>query len=296
MIRKGFLSAVLLMPMLLSGSFRADGMDLVGQDLMYAESGTSNWYAGFEGAILKPHRGKIMAGDPGSGFPLAAITPGHRHEFAPRVWLGWDNAEGIGFQVRYWQIDASAAHVLDFPLEHPLQELDGAEVHTWVEAHTLDVEATLRGCLGRTNFLLAGGFRYAKLDTGLAAFGVSDVQSDLPPSMVFEGGGLTVAAEANRPFGDRGFALVAGLRHSWIYGHTNVQIADVPLTLRFDDHLMQINEARLGVEWSRCLANGNVLTAGAVWEVQAWELAPVAGFFNQDVGFSGPTFSISLMR
>lgn len=293
MMRKGFLLSALLMPLLLAANVKADGMDLGGQDLLCAECPSSNWYAGFEAAILKPHLGSVVAGDFGFEHPLVNITPEYDYEFTPRIWLGWDSAEGIGARVRYWQLDVDATQAFDVPGEHPLSEVAG--IQSWVEAHTLDAEATLRGCWGKTNFLLAGGFRYAKLDTGVAAFG-DEPDQFIPLGMDFEGGGLTVAVEARRPFGNRGFALVGGLRQSWIYGDTDARIADLPVTLRFEDHMMQISEANLGIQWSRCLARGATLTAAAVWEVQAWEWSPMVGLVHQDVGFSGPTLSISLMR
>jgi len=292
-MRKGFLLSALLMPLLFTAYAKADGTGLGGQDLLCSEYPTSNWYAGFDAAILKPHLGSIAVGDFGLGIPLIDITPQHDYEFTPRLWLGWDSAEGIGARLRYWQIDADATQTFDVPEGGPFEGIAGTQ--SWVEAHTFDAEATLRGCWGKTNFLLAGGFRYAKLDTGVAVFGFEEGEF-IPLGMDFEGGGLTVALEANRPFGTRGFALVGGVRQSWIYGDTDVRLADLPVALRFEDHMMQISEANLGIQWSRCLARGATLTAAAVWEVQAWEWAPLAGLVHQDVGFSGPTLSVSLMR
>jgi hypothetical protein len=293
MMRNGFLLSALLLPLLSATDGKAEGMDLGGQDLLCAECPTSNWYAGFEAAILKPHLGSVMAGDFGSGHPVVNLTPQSDYEISPRIWLGWDSPEGIGARLRYWQLDADATQAFNVPAEHLLSEVAGT--HSWVEADTLDAEATLRGCWGKTSFLLGGGFRYATLDTGVAVFGYNP-NDFIPVGMDFEGAGLTVAVEANRPFGNRGLALVGGFRQSWIYGDTDAQIANLPVTVRFEDHMMQISEASLGIQWSRYLSRGATLTAAAVWEVQAWEWSPMVGLVHQDVGFSGPTLSLSLMR
>lgn len=72
--------------------------------------------------------------------------------------------------------------------------------------------------------------------------------------------------------------------------------AVVPLNVYADDHMMQINEVSLGVEWSLCFERGGKLSVAALWEAQAWEWAPVASLIHQDVGLTGPTFSVSHMR
>jgi hypothetical protein len=68
------------------------------------------------------------------------------------------------------------------------------------------------------------------------------------------------------------------------------------VTISAEDHMMQVYEVGLGVEWATTFANGNQLTAGLLWEAQAWEWSPVATLLHQDIGLSGPTFTISYMR
>ena len=118
--------------------------------------------------------------------------------------------------------------------------------------------------------------------------------------MDFEGIGPTVAIDVRRPFGNRGLALVGSARSSWMYGETDINGAGIldpiPVGLYADDHMMQINELSLGVQWSRCLARGGQIAVAALWESQAWEWAPVAGLIHQDIGLTGPTFSFSYMR
>ncbi len=279
-MRKGFLLSALLTSMMVWGSVRANGPE---DDLIeYDDCAASNWYVGFEAAILKPHVGSLAIGN-----PLNSVVPTYDYELSPRVWLGWENSEGIGVRARYWQIDADATEA-------------ASGIHSWVTADTLDFEGTLRGCLGRTDLLLSGGFRYAKLENGLAALG-EDI------AVAVEGCGLTLALEASRSIGTRGFALVGGFRQSWIYSDTDVTGSAVAFLpggwARFEDDVLQISEANVGIQWSRCLANGSTMTAAALWEVQTWEptgnlplLGGVLGGVNSDIGFSGPTLSIALLR
>jgi hypothetical protein len=118
--------------------------------------------------------------------------------------------------------------------------------------------------------------------------------------MDFEGVGPTVAIDVRRPIGNRGLALVGSARSSWMYGETDINgsgvLDGIPAGLYADDHMMQINELSLGVQWSRCLARGGQISVAALWESQAWEWAPVAGLIHQDIGLTGPTFSFSYMR
>lgn len=304
MMRKGFLLAVLLTPLVIAGSVRAENLGSDGEDPVCCESPTSNWYAGVDVTVLKPHMGTLGAGF--FGHPEADFTPGFDYEVAPRIWLGWDNAEGLGVRARYFTFDADATQTL--PADHPPLVLGGFELQgtqAWLEAQTLDLEATQRGCMGHLQFQLAGGFRYAKMETGVGASGVVTGQTPPVPlaagiGMDFEGVGPTVAIDVRRPFGSRGLALVGSARSSWMYGQTDIgltgDLAAIPVNAYADDHMMQINELSLGVEWSRCLARGGKVTVAALWEAQAWEWAPVAGLIHQDIGLTGPTFSFSFMR
>jgi hypothetical protein len=273
-------------------------------DLSCNDCPTSNFYAGFDLAVLKPHIGTI--GAEFFGHPAVDVTPSFDYEASPRIWLGWDNAEGVGVRARYWTFESDAT--LAFPQDGN-HDFFGPVLGTtsWLNADTLDFEATLRGCLGQLQFQLAGGFRYATIETGLGVYGEvgegdngGDEFALAGIGMDFEGIGPTIAANVVRPIGSRGLALVGSARSSWMYGTTDIypagELAQIPVAAYVDDHMMQINEVSLGVQWSRCLARGGQISVAAVWEAQAWEWAPVVGLIHQDIGLSGPTFSFTYMR
>ncbi len=298
-MRKGFLLSALLMPLLIAGTVRAGDTDKC-EDLSCSDCPTNNFYAGFDLAVLKPHMGTL--GAEFFGHPAVDLTPSFDYEASPRIWLGWDNAEGVGVRARYWTFESDAT--LAFP-QDPAHGFFGPVLGTasWLNADTLDFEATMRGCLGQLEFQLAGGFRYATIETGVGVYG--DFSQNQPTlggiGMDFEGIGPTIAANVVRPIGSRGLALVGSARSSWMYGTTDVfpvgELQGVlPVAAYVDDHMMQINEVSLGVQWSRCLARGGQISVAAVWEAQAWEWAPVVGLIHQDIGLSGPTFSFTYMR
>lgn len=298
-MRKGFLLSALLMPLLAAGTVRAEGMDQGDKDLSCGDCPTSNWYVGTDLAILKPHMGALGVNVLGTDV---ALTPEHDYTLAPRVWLGWDNAEGLGVRARYFTFDADATQA--FPVPLPIGPILLEGLNTQLAAQTFDFEATQRGCLGNLEFQLGGGFRYAKMETGLGVVGTAFIPGPTPffggIGMDFEGVGPTVAIDVRRPFGSRGLALVGGARSSWMYGTTDFHgtgfAEGFPLSVYAEDHMMQINELSMGVEWSRCLARGGKVSVAALWEAQAWEWSPVAGLIHQDIGLTGPTFSFSYMR
>jgi hypothetical protein len=296
--RKVLFLAVFVTPLLIGASVRADNL-CGAEDPVCCDCPTSNWYVGLDVPVLKPHLGALGVDVFGTEI---GITPKHDFEVSPRFFLGWENAEGLGVRARYWTFDSDASQTFPAPLPIFGAVIEGTE--TSLAAQTLDLEATQRACLGNLQFQLAGGFRYAKMETGLSVFGTTGVGAPVPFNagigMDFEGGGPTIALDVRRPFGCRGLALVGGARSSWLYGQTDVHLigdlGGIPVSVTADDHMMQINEMNLGIEWSRCLARGGKITAAALWEAQAWEWAPIAGLVHQDIGLTGPTFSFSYMR
>jgi hypothetical protein len=289
--------AALLPALFCARTVRADNAEIGVEDPVCCESPTSNWYVGVDVPVLKPYLGTLGVSFLGTDVD---VTPRQDFEVSPRIWLGWENADGLGLRTRYWTFDAEATQ--EFPSPVSILGADVVGLGSQIKAQTFDFEATQRGCLGWLQFQLAGGFRYAKMETGLSAFGLYDgeVPFNAGVGMDFEGVGPTVALDVRRPFGTCGFALVGGARASWMYGQTDFQLTgdldSIPFSVYADDHMMQINEVSLGIEWSRCFARGGRVTVAAMWEAQAWEWAPVAGLIHQDVGFSGPTFSFSYLR
>lgn len=260
---------------------------------------TSNWYAGVDIGILKPHLGAWS--EAYFGGPAIQRTPEFDYAVAPRIWLAYDGPAGLGVRVAYWQIDTSTDPIL-------IQGDADFYRQSGVEAHALDFDVTQRGSLGYLEFQLAGGVRYARLATNWNEVAVNDpFYESLDYS--FEGVGPTLALDVRRPFGSRGLAFVGGARTSWLFGTSKAieERWDFGAPYRYgievEDHLMQTWDAKVGMEWSRALGaiNGQ-LTLRALWEAQSWAVggSGIGGYYgwwpHQDIGFTGPTFSVEFRR
>ena len=68
-------------------------------------------------------------------------------------------------RARYWTFDSDAQ--LAFPADHAPIFGPVSGTQSWLGADTFDFEATQRGCVGNLQFQLAGGFRYANMETGV---------------------------------------------------------------------------------------------------------------------------------
>lgn len=249
------------------------------------DCGCGGLYVGAELAVLQPHVGSLSIG-PGAG-PLLQLTPEFNNIASPRIWAGYENADGLGGRLTFWDFDNTA-------------DLYGA-IHNRVAARTLDFDATQRAQLGQLDLQFVGGVRYAKTRFDLG-FGVVD--SNLPDAQIgagFEGVGPTLGLEVRRPFGCRGFALVGGVRGSWLFGNTNATMGpyfspEPALTVRASDHMMEVTEGRIGLEWAHTLASGSHLFARVAYEAQAWQWAPLAFLVKEDIGFVGPAIAFGFSR
>jgi hypothetical protein len=103
--------------------------------------------------------------------------------------------------------------------------------------------------------------------------------------------------------------LIAGARASLLFGESKLSLSENVLggligdvapdglsgtSLSANQHLLEIYEVKFGGEWSRPLGCGR-LFARAVYEAQAWELAPfVLGLLDSNIGFVGASFSLGI--
>ncbi len=221
------------------------------------DCGGPAWYAGYEVTFLKPYvSDNVFA--PGWGDDY-----GTGHRFV----IGYDNGSGLGARVRYWMYN------------HNHQDATGAPALN-IDMDVLDGEVTLREGLHNWDLLVSGGVRYGRMAFD---FGAGD--------LYFEGIGPTVALEANREVGNRGFYLIGNFRASMLYGELGGAAAGF---LAADDETAIVLENQLGVGWSREYGRG-VLNVRGLWESQYWYNAglgdDVFGFASA-LGFSGPTASV----
>jgi len=187
---------------------------------------------------------------------------------AARLWIGTQNADGLGARIRYFEFDRVSTAA------------GGNNVG--VEAKLLDLEATQAVNFRRFNMEFFGGLRYAE-----NRIAVPNVSTG------FNGVGLTFGAQVARDLNQSGsLRLASGARWSAVYG--NSLIAGGNDSLQSRDDLKNILELNIGPQYRRQLANGGYLTLGGGLEAQVWN-----GGFNadtQDFGFAGFATSVSITR
>lgn len=257
----------------------------------YGDCGCSSagLIGGLEATVMTAHN-SALAVDIGAG--LVSLTPDYNAQVAPRVWLGYQGASGLGFKATYWGYDQTATG-------SDVAGALGGDVALGLMARTVDLELMQSTSFCRWDLGVSGGLRWARLEDELSILGPA---GQLALRRDFEGVGGTVALGARRPVGQRGFALLGGARMSLVYGESDAQIEDTliglpTVTLTADDQVLSIYELRLGGEWSRELNSGARVVAQLVYEAQTWNVPPVfAGLLDSSIGFTGPAFSLAIER
>ena len=239
---------------------------------------------GAEVTYLKAHSNALSYSDSnGNAF---VILPGFDFEAAPRFWLGYEFGGGVGVRATYWGYDQSVVHP-DVPLI------------TSLEATSLDLELTQQMSICSWEIQASAGARYARTDseTGIDFFGPISLSRE------FEGTGGTLGMRVRRPFGSRGFAVIAGVRGSLIYGSTDATLDLNGLlgvdnaTITKNQTMLEIYELRMGGEWSRDLANGSRVYAQLAYEAQAWNLSPTIPIVETPItGFTGVSLALGFAR
>lgn len=239
----------------------------------------AGYIVGAELAFLKPHSSLGTRG--------AQRDIDFGYDLAPRIWLGYQGSDGLGWRVRYWEfnhrkdvrIDATTADMLSY------------------DTYVLDAEffdSLNLGCYWDAS--LSAGFRYVEYGQERVAFNVNTRRA-------FEGNqfdnssiGLTLAGELRRCMGC-GVAGFLNSRASVLLGD-EIETAIDPVgggwsvVDRELDNLYYIWEAQAGAQWTQELCSG-YLFARAACEVQIWDNVAGAG---EDWGLGGFLFSAGVIR
>ena len=152
----------------------------------------------------------------------------------------------MGIRARYWFMNMG--HEFSPPAPETLN----------IQMDAVDLEFTLDEHMGEWDFLVAGGLRYARQQYRLG-----------PSLLAFEGSGITVAAEATRSVGCRGFYLVGNTRGSLLIGEIRNPAGIIGGPRVLNDELATVLEAQLGLGWIRETGWGE-LNLRAVAEAQGW--------------------------
>jgi hypothetical protein len=277
----------------------------------------------------------LVPGPPPVEVPVTSLEfdPDYDLEFSPRVWGGYKGAAGFGVRGRWWFYDHGSSGTFAFnPLEvgvpFPVDTdgMGGADANVILESATLrsnltlnsiDLEGTQDGNFHNWDFQIAGGVRYAKIEYDMIGTIAGDIEepigepegsfepfSDTISALSeFEGVGPTIALAGRRPllFAD-GLAFLVGVRLAFLFGDSNALLTtenafvDPVIEADFEEHLVQVWEVQVGLEYSRQLASGSRLFGAALLEAQVWEWNSPFGVSGGDLGFFGPTVAVGLAR
>ena len=235
----------------------------------------SSTFAGFELTILKPHVGHLVGSTPPLGSS-SDLTSDFDYDVAPRVFIGHERSDGLGFLATYWQFD------------HSTDPSSPLGIVTGLELHTLDLEVTNHVEFWGSDMWLTGGVRYGKLEQAYRVAGLGGALA-----FESEGVGPTLGARLSRALGHTGWDLFASGRASFLLTDNSISITGTA-TIEAEESVMKVFDARMGVSRTRQLNNGLLLTSEFAFEVQNWDPSPIAGLIGNDIALFGPTFRVAL--
>ena len=176
-----------------------------------------------------------------------------------------------------------------------------------LQIHTVDIEGAQKANLFGVDLIASAGVRYASLQQhfdsavtrGAFQIGTLDWTRE------FEGAGLTVGGEANKPLGGSALSAFGTARGSLLFGRKTLQrttVGDItpataaaPPNVILDDadEVSAIFSLTGGLQWTRRTPMGDVFFRGT-YETQLWAAAgaPTLTF----LGFDGVGLSLGLIR
>lgn len=241
----------------------------------------------------------------------------------PRVFLGWEHANGLGLRATWWHFDNNADQVTASPddsgfgrINHPefanldISSTDPNDIlraNSHLNAYAIDLEATHTTSFCGWDLGVAGGVRYAFVEQGYRAevettdtsnnnARVIDGSIDYLQSI--EGFGPTISLSASRPLTQRA-SLFGKARGSLLFGDGEArlsggeEITNNGFTFTTDrttnrDDVMSVAEMQVGFRWQGgepCYTFRPFLTLAM--EGQVWNGAGSATSEDGTLGFFG---------
>lgn len=182
--------------------------------------------------------------------------------------------EEFGARVRYFDYDAGIGND------------GGPTTSLFFQTSLLDIETTADMKLGKWDLVVSAGARSANIEWP---------DEGGSPGFRFEGWGFTTALDTRRAF-DNGFAIVAGIRHSQIFG--DIEELGTPADTN-SNNVVPMTEFKAGIEYSRAFFANSTVTFGLHYE--ATLISSLSGNVDNDIdpedtdiGLMGPALSVKL--
>lgn len=279
-------------------------------------------YAGFEATIVKPRFANnpaytVMTSDGALFENFTEVDFNYDTEFTPRVFVGWQNCDGFGMKVTWWQFDHAAGSLSDNPPANGFGEIapppfgnidistnvptDVFTAGSGLNVYAIDLEATRQAMLGRWKIAVGGGLRYAFAEQQYSAQ-VRDSGNALLSQIDFrqsiEGVGPTISLEAYRILTPTVSTFCKG-RGSVLFGDGESRLLageDLDLANSFitrsvtsRDDLLSIAEIQYGVRWEGIRTRHRIFVPflSIALEGQVWNGAGSATSEEGNIGFFG---------
>lgn len=262
----------------------------VGRDFVGSRFRSGGLYAGAEIMWLKP-----FASDIGAVLLNAASA----NEFLPawRLWGGYQNADGLGWRVGWWQWDQISSG------SNATFVLGAADVDQRLVFQKLDLEVTQMASFRRWDLMMSGGVTYVGSENDFNAQNIDGNPGQfLNFQNQFNGWGLTAGLLAFRDIPRfAGLSGYGGVQWSGVYGNTGLSVEDDngSESADIDSTIANILELRIGTLYERGLGNGVIGFLSGGFEAQYW--AGLGGLFygeigGSDIGLVGFTFGAGIRR
>ncbi len=286
-------------------------------------------YAGFEFTFVKPRYENNVAftlteSDGAGNDVISDADFDYDLELTPRVYVGWQNVNGVGLRATWWHFDhesatASGTHPDNGfgNITHPsfgtvnigtTQLNESFDAGSSLNAYTIDIEATKQTSFCGWDLGVAGGVRYAFAEQGYDAQlrnGASMLLGQIDYQQSVEGIGPTISLSASRQL-TRRTSLFSRARGSVLFGDGESRLEageDLDLTTAFSttrttsrDDLLSIAEIQIGFKWQGDQLAHRVFTpfVAIAMEGQVWNGAGSATSEEGNLGFFGFTTNLGV--
>ncbi len=230
-----------------------------------------------------------------------AVDGASANEFLPawRLWGGYQNSDGLGWRVSWWQWDQfSYGGETNFFFPNQTSDLR-------LVFQNLDLEISQMVSFRRWDLMMSGGVTYVR---SASEFGLRSVTNPAEHTLFtsdFNGWGLTAGLLAIRNIQRfAGLSGYGGVQWSGVYGNSNFSYAvngvPAPADIAIDSKMANILELRVGTLYERGLGNGIIGFLSGGFEAQYWagigDIDAQNGLIGDDLGLVGFTVGAGIRR